>query len=269
MSKFTVPTEISEELKDGMKDNTGIKLPFAAPTLWWLNGKAAFKNESAITDARRFGGWGISKEEIDELGIKAAPSWQLQELTNAKGDSYSAYICRTAWVHPIARRFAWFENEGKWRTSLNVLCFLSLRNKEGEFLPYGPVVLSAKSFTGSALDAAFKKFASQTAQVREGALQQFFLHGIGTFGDAPIFQDAKGKGGSSSTITPPQLFIPKDGFNDDNLTKYFANPETMLAMAKYKKESAEWVEDWAKRGKKQDAPVVDAAPVDEFGDNPY
>ena len=271
MSKFSVPQEASDELKDGMKDNSGVKLPFAAPTMWWLNGKAAFKNEAVITDARRFGGWGISKEEVDELGVQPAPSWTLQDLTNAKGDTYQAYICRTAWVTPIARRFSWFENEGKWRTSINVLSMLFLRNKEGAFLKYGPVVLSAKSFTGTALDAAFKKFASQTAAFRDGQLPQFFMHGIGTFGDTPIFQDAKGKGGASSSITPPQLFIPKDGFNGENIEKYFAG-EYAVEMAKYKKESAEWVEDWAKRAKKQEEvlPVSHNAPIDnEYGENPY
>lgn len=270
MSKFPVPQDVQDQLKDTMKDNSGVKLPFAAPTMWWMNGKAAFKNEAAITDARRFGGWGISKEEIDELGIKPAPSWTLTDLTNAKGDSYQAYICRTAWVAPIARRFAWFENEGKWRTSLNVLCSLMLRNKEGEFLPYGPVVLSAKSFTGSALDATFKKFTSQTAAFRDGAAPQFFLHGIGTFGDAPIFQDAKGKGGSSSTITPPQLFIPKDGFTAENIEKYFVPQQNILDMGKFAKDAKEWIDDWQKRGKKTEDAVSSAEVSEpEYEDNPF
>ena len=88
MTRFAVPQEVQEQLKDTMKDNSGVKLPFAAPTMWWMNGKAAFKNEASITDARRFGGWGVSKEEIDELGIQPAPSWVLTDLTNAKCDSY-------------------------------------------------------------------------------------------------------------------------------------------------------------------------------------
>ena len=270
MTRFPVLPDVQEQLKDTMKDNSGIKLPFPAPTMWWMNGKAAFKNESSITDARRFGGWGVSKEEIDELGIKPAPSWTLTDLTNAKGDSYQAYICRTAWVAPIARRFAWFENEGKWRTSLNVLCSLMLRNKEGEFLPYGPVVLSAKSFTGSALDATFKKFTSQTAAFRDGAAPQFFLHGIGTFGDTPIFQDAKGKGGSSSTITPPQLFIPKDGFTAENIEKYFVSQQTILDMGKFAKDAKEWIDDWQKRGKKTEDAVSSAEVSEpEYEDNPF
>jgi hypothetical protein len=249
MSKFAVPTEITEALKDTMRDNTSVKLPFPAPNMWWMNGKAALKNESSITDARRFGGWGISKEDFDELGISPAPSWNLTELTNEKGNTYSAYICRTAWVAPIARRFAWFENEGKSRSSLNILCYLMLRNQQGEFLKYGAVVLSAKSLSGVDLDQAFRKFTSQTAAHRDGADAKFFLHGIGTFGDTPIFKEAKGKGGASSTVTPPQLFIPKDGFNGDNLEKYFVPQEVMMEMAHLGTQAQEWLDDWNKRGK--------------------
>ena len=144
-----------------------------------------------------------------------------------------------------------------------------LRNKEGAFLPYGPVVLSAKSFTGTALDAAFKKFTSQTAAFRDGAAPQFFLHGIGTFGDTPIFQDAKGKGGASSTITPPQLFIPKDGFTAENIEKYFVSEQTMFDMGKFAKDAKEWIDDWQKRGKKDDAVAVTEVPEPEYEDNPF
>jgi len=264
MSKYELPQDVTETIKDSMKDSSGVKLPFAAPTMWWLNGKTVLKNETEIKDARRFGGWGISKEDIDELGIQPAASWKLTELTNAKGESYQAYICRTAWVAPIARRFAWFENEGKWRTSLNVLAYLFLRNANGDFLEYGPVVLSAKSYTGKDLEATFKKFTAMTADLREGTSPQFFMHGIGTFGDAPIFQDAKGKGGESSSITPPQLNVPQNGFNADGIDKFFVGPEVASKMAKYAKDAQEWLDDWNKRGKKEVAAPLTQESADEY-----
>lgn len=267
MSKFALPQEVVNDVKDAMKDASGVKLPFPAPTMWWMNGNTAFKNEPAIVDARRFGGFGISKEEIDELGIQPAPSWQLHDLTNAKGEAYQAYLCRTAWVAPIARRFAWFENEGKWRTSLNILAMLYIKNQASEMKQYGAVVLSAKSYTGTDLDAAFKKFAAQTSSLRDGTPAQFFIHGIGTFGKEPQFRDAKGKGGQSSSITPPQLAIPSTGYNDEYMEKHFVGQQVAAEMAKLGKDAREWLDEWNKRNKKNDvvaepesAPLLDDAP---------
>lgn len=267
MSKFALPQEVTETVKDSMKDNSGIKLPFAAPIMWWMNGKTVLKNEAEIKDARRFGGWGVSKEDIDEQGIEPAQSWKLTDLTNAKGDSYQAYICRAAWVAPIARRFAWFENEGKWRTSINILAYLFLRNAQGEFAEYGAVVLSAKSYTGKDLEATFKKFAAMTNNLRDNTPPQFFLHGIGTFGDVPQFQDAKGKGGESSSITPPQLAIPQNGFTPELMEKYFVGQEVAAKMAQLAKDAQEWLDDWNKRGKKQQEvlPVLQES-ADEYSE---
>lgn len=251
MSKYALPQEVVNEVKDGMKDSSGVKLPFPAPVMWWMNGKPALKEETEILDATRFGGWGISKEDIDALNVAPAPSWKLKKMASGQGGgTYEAYICRTAWVAPIARRFAWFENEGKSKSSVNVLAYLYLRNEKGEFTEYGAVVLSAKSNSGLELDAAFKKFTALTAKLREDTPSQFFFHGIGTFGDTPIFKEV-GKGSNVNSITPPQLAIPKDGFT--SLDKYFVGAEVAAKMAQLKRDSAEWIADWEKRGKKNEA----------------
>lgn len=250
MSGFPVPQEYQEQFKGSMSDNKGVKLPFPAPTLWWMNGNAAFKNTKEIEDARRFGGFGISKEDIEEQGIPAAQTWKLHDLTNTKGDQYAAYLCRTAWVAPIARRFAWFENEGKWRSSLNILAYLAIMDANKKFTPYGAVILSAKSFTGNALDKCFKDFATKTAELRGDTLTNFFFHPIGTWGNEVKLEEIKGKGGASSTITPPQLYIPKDGYTAEHLQQWFvpnALPEVLADMRDYKANAQEWLDDWKNR----------------------
>ena len=141
----------NEKLKNAMKDESGARLPFAAPTLWWMNGKTALKNTKEVTNATRFGGWGISKDEIDEIGDgwpEVPPHWELHDLTNDKGGDYSAYLTRQAWVAPIARRYRWYDN----KSQTNVLCYLAVMTNERILLPHGPVVLSVKSLTGLDLD---------------------------------------------------------------------------------------------------------------------
>lgn len=273
---FEVPAEFQDKLKNAMKDDTGVKLPFAAPTMWWMNGKAALKSVKQIEDATRFGGWGISKEEIDGFGSELAevPAyWQLHDdLTNGKGESYSAYLCRTAWVAPIARRYGWFEFEGKSRSSVNILCYLALYEQRGAPLkPFGPVVLSAKSFTGNDLDKCFKDFASKSAQARGNTSQNFFFHPIGTWGKEPVFVERKGKNGSSSSVTPPQLYLPENGITVDVLKNWFVGPEIAMDMAKYLDLAQDWLNDWKNRkdDQKQSGNGLEEPPMPVEGDFPF
>jgi hypothetical protein len=266
MATFAVPQEFQDELKGGMNDKSGIKLPFPAPTLYWYNGKTEFMTVNEITDPRRFGGWGVSKEDIDNLGVAPSPAWKLHDLTNKDAKQYQAYLFRTAWVAPIARRSAWFENEGaSAKSSLNILAYLALRNAEGKFMPYGAVVLSAKSYTGLALEKCLKEFATKTADIRGETLPNFFFTPIGTFGKDPIFKDNTGKSGKKSSVTDPQLYRPDSGYNEDFMTACFApnvGANILADMASYKKQATEWLDDWNKRGKenKVSAPVVEEHP---------
>jgi hypothetical protein len=268
MTQFLIPQEYQEELKGAMSDQSGIKLPFPAPTLYWYNGKTEFMTVEEITDARRFGGWGVSKEDIDNLGVAPSPAWKLHDLTNKDAKQYQAYLFRTVWVAPIARRSAWFENEGSSKSSLNILAYLALRNAEGKFLPYGAVVLSAKSYTGVALDKCFKEFASKTAPFRGDTLPNFFFTPIGTFGKTPIFKYNTGKGGKKTSVTDPQLYIPEGGYNEEFLTACFApnvGSEVIGQMREFKKQASEWLDDWNKRkDTKQEQQPVTQESADEY-----
>jgi hypothetical protein len=253
---FEVPAEFQEKLKNAMKDENGIKLPFAAPTMWWMNGNIALKNLKQIEDATRFGGWGISKEDIDGFGSDLAEipaTWVLhEELTNRDNGTYAAYLCRSAWVAPIARRYGWFERDGKSRSKVNVLCYLAIYQPDRTLLPYGPVVLSASSYTGSDLDKCFKDFAAKSAQLRGSTSPNFFYHPIGTWGKEPIYAERKAKtGGSSSSVTPPQLYLPKDGLSLETLKAWFVGPDIAAEMATYLDQAQEWLADWKRKDEKK------------------
>lgn len=261
---FEVPAEFQEKLKNAMKDESGVKLPFAAPTMWWMNGKTALKGVTQIADATRFGGWGISKEETDDFGTELAEVpqyWQLHnELTNTKNKTYAAYLCRTAWVAPIARRHAWFENDGKSRSKVNILGYLATAQQGGVLVPFGPVVLSAGGLTGVDLDKLFKEFAAKTAQLRGSTPANFFYHPIGTFGKEPKFAERTGKSnGESSSVTPPQLFVPEAGITTETLQKWFVGPTVAADMAKYSDLAQDWIADWKNR-KGEAKQAADEAP---------
>lgn len=261
-SIFDIPAEFQEKLKNAMKDESGVKLPFAAPTLWWMNGKAPLKNTKEVNNPTRFGGWGISKDEMDEIGAdwpEIPPHWELHNLTNDQGGDYSAYLTRQAWVAPIARRYRWYEN----KSQLNILCYLAVMTAERVLLPHGPVVLSAKSLTGSDLDKCFKDFAAKTVQLRGKTPPAFFWHPIGTWAPEPVFVERKSKSGrGSSSVTPPQLYTPKDGFTIETLKKWFVENEVAQEMAKLCDLAVDWTLDW-KQQRKSDARPEMAAEVAE------
>src|SRR5690349_5681227 len=276
---FEIPAEFQNKLKNSMKDSSSVKLPFAAPTMWWMNGKPALKNTKQIDDATRFGGWGITKDEVDNFGSELAevPAyWQLHEdLVNGSGGSYAAYLCRTAWVAPIARRYGWFTDKtGRSGSKLNVLCYLATMQPDKTLLPYGPVILSAKSLTCLDLDKCFKDFAAKTSKLRAGTLPNYFYHPIGTWGPEPIFTERKSKGnGAASSVTPPQLYQPKEGeYKLETLQKWFVSVEVVEEMSRLYDLAQEWVEDWKNKrtDKAEAAPDADLSiPPEPEEDFPF
>lgn len=268
---FEISPNIQDQFKGSMSNTQGVKLPFPAPTMYWHNGNGSFKNMKEIDDARRFGGFGIDKEDLEEQGMPPASTWKLHDLTNKDGKSYAAYLCRTAWVAPIARRFTWMEFDGKSRSSVNILAYLAVMNPEKKMTPYGAVILSGKGYSGMALDKCFKEFATKTASLRGNTLPNFFFHPIGTWGNEVKSEEVKGKNGSSSSITPVQLYIPQDGYTAELLQQWFVPaimPEVVSDMMDYKSKAQEWLDDWNKREKKQSGNDANAelAAVEELPD---
>jgi hypothetical protein len=247
---FEIPQEINEAAKGSLSgQNVGVPLPFAAPEMWWKNGEVALAGMKEIKDPRRFGGWGIGKDEIDNMDSPLPPlpeDWNLFEMTNAKGKSYEAFLVRSAWVAPIARRHGWFTYEGKSSSRVNYLCYLATI-KDKKVLPWGTVVLSAKSFAGIDLDNRFKEFASKTSALRGATSSNFFYTPLGTFGQESKFETRKGKNGSESSVTPCQLFENKDGYTVESLKFVFVGSDVAKEMMELKKLASGWLDDWNKK----------------------
>jgi len=246
-----------EALHGSMDTSQGIQLPFVAPTLWWKNGETALKSTKEIKDARRFGGWGISEEEIADNSLKIPNVFQLLEMNGTNG-TYNAYMSRWVYIAPVCRRFSWFQKpDGKWLSKLNILAYMGTPMQDKSIEPFGPVVVSAKGYSGKYIDDAFKKFVVKTAELREGDPANYFYHPLGTFAAEPVFEKITGQGGKSSPITPCQLFIAEEGYTDSDIDRFFVGQEVSDIMVDLYRQAGEWLHDWDKK-KKDDTQSFDA-----------
>lgn len=249
--------DLKDAVQGSMDSNQGVQLPFVAPSMWWKNGEAALKPTQEIKDARRFGGWGISEEDVANNSLELPNTFSLFEM-NGNNGNYNAYLARFVYVAPICRRFVWFQKpDGNWTSKLNVLVYMAEMKPEKELVQWGPVVISAKGFSGKYIDDAFGKFSAKTASMRDGDPVNYFYHPLGTFTSEPIFEKITGKGGASSPITPCQLFMPKEGYSDSDMDKYFVSEEVAAVMADLLEQAKEWQADWNKKGEKREVVLGD------------
>ena len=253
----------AEALQGSMSRNDGgAKLPFAAPILWWKNANTELAGMDEITDVRRFGGWGISKDDIDEQKDQLPPelpaNWKLFEtLRNHDGGTYAAYLTRQVWVAPIDRRYVWKTYDGKARSKVNILCYMAVGTPDKKLLPWGAVVLSGSSYSGKAIDDAIAKFKTDTDKLRDGDPVNLFYIPLGTFGNAPIFDKYTGKEGKSSSTTPCQLFTPEGGYTAQTLDDWFVGDEVAAEMGLLRAQAGEWLDEWNKKkdDKQDDVPT--------------
>lgn len=249
--------EAREALKGSMDTNQGVQLPFVAPMMWWKNGEVALKPTYEVKDARRFGGWGISEEEVVNASLELPASFHKFEMSGTNG-SYNAYLARWVYAAPICRRFVWFQKtDSAWTSKLNILVYMAGMDADKNTVPFGPVVITSKGFSGKYIDEAFKKFSMQSAALRDGDPINYFYHPIGTFEAEPVFEKITGKGGSSSSITPCQLFVRDGGYSDEDMDNYFVGDEIVGEMVDLYKQAEEWMHDWDKKDNKQNGNYVD------------
>lgn len=273
-----MPYDIPEGANEAIGSLGAVVLPFAAPIMFWRNGDKAFAGAKDVQDARRFGGWAIQPSEIDTMKESLPPElpadWLAMEFMGEK-ETYSNFITRRAYVAVIARRHAWFVNDGKSKSVTQYLGYLGERT-ENTINPWGPVILQAKSLGGVDLDKAVTQFKKLTAQFREGVKEQFFYAPLGTFGDAPEFQTHKSKDGNSqSAVTPVRVYQPPNGYGKKLVDILFVGRETAAEIVELRKQAQEWLDDWNNRRRtngngaapEQDAPfgADDLQPPDDDG----
>jgi hypothetical protein len=231
----------------------GVQLPFAAPLLYWMNGNPDFEE---IGGVRYFGGWALQEEAWRNIEAKCTPLPAYFRLTKFK--EYSAYLSRGIAVSPLATRERWLEN----RSHVQVLGYMATIHEDG-LLPYGPVVLSAKSNSARYLRAAFSDFDKATKDVRPDKVPyyRFFIR-LGTFGYVPTFVTV-GKGRDTHDITPCTVGLPKDGITLEHLKAWYVGADVINACNQLSAQAAEWLNDKAwKSGKKAEAALApDPAPA--------
>lgn len=265
--------QLKDALHGSMDTNQGVQLPFVAPMMWWKNGEAALKPTQEIKDARRFGGWGISEEEIANASLTLPQNFHVFEMSGNNG-SYNAYLARWVYAAPICRRFSWFQKpDGNWTSKLNILVYMAGMDENKNIDPFGPIVVTAKGFSGKYIDDAFKKFSTLTATLRDGDPPNYFYHPIGTFAADPVFEKITGKGGASSPITPCQLFVADAGYTNNDLDNYFVGEEIAAEMVDLHEQSKEWLTDWNKKKpnnqQENDDPNLAMMEAEESDDFPY
>jgi len=260
--------ELKDAVKGSMDTNQGVQLPFTAPLMWWKNGEIALKSTPEVKDARRFGGWGVSEEELANEGLELPETFKPFEMNGNKG-TYNAYLARFVYVAPICRRFVWFQKpDGKWTSKLNVLSYMA-EMKDKVLVQWGPVVITAKGYSGKNIDNAFAKFSTASAALRDGDPVNYFYHPMGTFAPNPVFENATGKGGDSSPITPCQVFIPETGYTPEQMDTYFVGEEVAAVMADLLGQSKEWLADWKNAKKEEVAEELPPLPTEEDEQFPY
>lgn len=269
---FDLPQEFVNDMRNTMSGDK-IELPFAAPIFWWLTGKPVNKQ---VGSSPYFGGWAGTAEDVEDalqvMGTTLPVAFKRVTLVNNEGKEYDVYGIRSMAVAVIAKRNRWIidEQSGKGRSHTQVLCYMAEFNKEQKtYIPWGPVVLSAKALSGKALEDALREWDKKTAAVRRQFANNlpawFFYAPVGTFGDKPNTKMV-GNGGQQSPITPAQVYTP-DEISEAQLKVWFVGADIAAIMADLKAQAKEWLEAW-KPDKKTAVPDDNMPPApDNFGDD--
>ena len=256
MSQQTAPQQDYFELPEGMASEfTGlgsqtIELPFMAPMLWWLNGDPRAQTAS---EASKMGGWAISQDEIELLDAPP-PGFVGVTLVNARGQEYSASLARYVAVAVIGSREQWvlpdanFGGRTRGYSRIQVLGYMATVNQARQYVPYGPVVLSAKSYSAKYLKEALSEWSRKTAQSRRKLANNLpawlFYAPIGTFGAS---RDAVMVGpdpNSQSPITPCRLMKMPDEQTANTLRGWYVGKSVVEEMSEYKQAAGEWLKAW-------------------------
>jgi hypothetical protein len=255
----------SSDLGNPFQATGEISLPFPHLKLYWHNGKADAEPKGAY----HYGGWyceadkfipDIENFNVDPavIGFKGPDTWH-----NQKGGEYQSYHIRSVSVAPIANRKYWFtDNEGRNKSTYALLAFMATYSAEAKvFVPLGPVVLSASSYSGGFLEDAIKSFPTLTAEARKKVAPnvpswQWYIP-VGTFGTKRITKIVGTT--KTSPVVPAQIYAPEKGW-ENNISNYFVSNEVVEQMMDTKKAAQEWL-DWRPEKVQEPTPV---AAVEEF-----
>lgn len=255
---------LTNELANPLQTGDFVELPFYAPYLWVLNGKANLKNPQDKFNVPFFGGFAVSRDDF-ELAVTEygnPGNFVFYTMVNQEGKEYEIYASRAVAVAPIVTRERWIEGRGH----VQVLAYAGMRGENGYFAPWGPVVLTAKSYTAKFLRDSLKEWESFTAKARREFAPSYpanlFYCFVGTFGERKQIMVGKG---SQSPITPINLYKGNNGqCTQEMLQANFVGMDVVHLMKSLKEQAKEWVEDWKKPAKTEMASVPEFVEDDGF-----
>lgn len=252
--QFSDPN-FSKELASPIEGD-GIQLPFFAPIIWWKNGGKQFKQVGGVS---YFGGWVCNQEEYEIACaefLDPLANFQPATYTGRDGD-FSVYESRMIAIAPIIIRKRWHEG----RSHLQALCYAATSKEvdaKRQYVPWGPVILSAKGLQTQRFMGSMRGWETHTAEGRRehapGMPAFAFWSIFGTFGETPEIEMVGGSG-KQSPITPIQVWKPE--ITESNLVKFFIGDEVASAIMDYKNLAREWAND--KRWKGEEATTESGA----------
>lgn len=277
MDPITLDMTLAKKLDQGMRAGDAVELPFPVIYIWALNGQASYKSQGG---ALYYGGWACKAEDLQaiagqqELPIPA--DWKQVTIASRDGGEFEAFTTRNVIVAPIGKRESWLYDGQRFadyveggRRHLQVLAYLAEGrggNGSKQFVPWGPVVLTAKGYQARNLLDAFARWDKATSQIRwkisPGVPAWCFYLSLGTFGKERQAINV-GKPGTQSPITPISAYIP-ERLGEDFVANLFVGSQVAEQMAILQDQAADWLRAW-----KEEAPAgteefpENAAPVEE------
>jgi hypothetical protein len=245
MSEFDLPQGANEAV-----DSMGsVALPFAAPIVYWRSGSKALKTMKNEKGVARFGGWAIQPTELEtykgQIPDTLPVSFEEVEFSG-EGEVYKNYVSRVVYFAPFAKRFKWFKKDNGGSQSVTQFVGYMGEMTEGKILPWGPIVLQARSLYGKAIETCVSNFAKFTAKFRGDAKTAYFYMPIGSFGDTPVFVTRKGKNGETNEVTDPQDYHPEGGYTMDLVRSLYVGKDIASEIMTFAPLTKEWVSDWRK-----------------------
>ena len=225
------------------------KLPFAAPTIWWMNGDASSK---ALGGVSYYGGWRMSADELPE-GLVIPNGFTKIETASRGGKEYAALEGRAVLVAPFVRRKAWRDSETGARSAhyepglrqhMQVLAYMATK-QEKTITPWGPVVLSVKGFQVKFLEEVMAEWGSLLAPVRREHAPNIpptmFYMLVGTFGEKRNSTLVGKK--ATSPVVPVSLW-KHENMNGELLEKLFVGAPVAEKMKWLKEQAKAWASAW-------------------------
>ncbi len=271
MDPITLDSNLAKKLESGMRAGETVELPFPVIYIWALNGQSSYKSQGG---ALYYGGWACKVEDLQALtgqqGLPVPSDWKQVTIASRDGGEFEAYTTRNVIVAPIGKRVSWLFDGKRFSTyveggrrHLQVLAYLAEAKGENgskQFVPWGPVVLTAKGYQARNLLDAFARWDKATSQIRwkiaPGIPAWCFYLSLGTFGRERQAVNV-GKPGAQSPITPISVYVP-DRMTEDFVSSLFVGQPVAELMSSLQDQASDWLKAW-----KEEVPQV----VDEFPEN--